>query len=548
MKTKTRLCSIALGSALAIGMLLAFLLAGAGAYNNDQWFILENGKWIIENGFPRTDPFHVWGVSIVIENWLWSVIMYAAWSVTDGAVGPAIVVWFTGGCMAFLAWKISKLVSPSPIAAAASALFSTCLVAGSLNMVMRPSVVSLTMTMLALLLVMLHAKTGRARWLVLVPVVMLVAFNFHMSMAWLVVLVPGVLMLVRVVMTARRKDASTLKLMGQYALTVTASIAVAFANPYGVNGVLFLFRSAGIADYRDQIFELMPLRPLLDSGNSYYNVTSIISYVFIAVLCLAMFISMLARSRSKTLVNGTLTKGPKSLQNEEAAGGRLAMDAWLAGAGLLAAGMIASMAIAIRLNVILLFAAPLLFPVTGLAISRWMEERRGKARKSKRDVKWRRMTVVVMALTAIVLPYTVTPLKIPVWRWGQYVDMLDTTQVFDELEKAGGDAGDKVWTEGIYGAYLVWNGYKVTYDMRPELIETALNGKPGHHYYDYVDAQSFGDKKALARTIADGLGAGCEWWVVDDGKPVGRTLAGDSRFQKVGAVDGYGVSVYRTVG
>ena len=442
--------------------------------------------------------------------------------------------------MAFLAWKISKLVSPSPIAAAASALFAICLMAGSQIMNMRPSIASLTMTMLALLLVMLHAKTGHARWLVLVPVVMLVAFNLHMSMAWLVVLVPGVLMLVRVVMTAvRSKDLSALRLMGQYALTTTASITVAFANPYGVNGVLFLFRSAGIADYRDQIFELMPLVPMFDSGNSYYNVTSTISYVCIVVLCLAMFASILARSRVRPW-----STARRTYRNRSTSENLLAMDAWLAGAGLLIAGMIASMGIAIRLNVILSFAAPLLFPVAGLAISRWMEAH--GQRKPKRGVIWRRMTVAVMALTAIVLPYTVT-LKIPVWRWGQYVDMLDTTQAFDELEKAGAQPGDKVWTDGIYGAYLVWNGYQVSHDMRPELIETSLNGEPGHHYYDYVDAQYFDDPKALRRIIDDGLDAGCAWWVVDDGKPVGKTLAGDDRFQKVGAVDDYGVSVYRTV-
>ena len=541
-KAKPSAKSIVLAAALAVGMLLAFLLAGAGAYNNDQWFILENGKQILEHGFPRTDPFHVWGGSIVIENWLWSVIMYLAWKATNGAVGPAVVVWLTGGCMAFLAWKTSKLVSPSPAAACASALLAICLVAGSLNMVMRPSVASLTLTMLSLLLVMLHAKTGHARYLALVPVVMLAAFNLHMSMAWLVILVPGVLMLVRVATTAvRSKNAlATLKLTGRYALTVAASISATLANPYGLDGVLFLLRGARIADYRSQIFELMPLVPLFDSGNAYYNSTSTVSYACMLVLGLAMFIAMLARSKTKTP-----DVGQTSLQGRRRSEDQLAMDAWLAGAGLLAAGMIASMYIAIRLNVILSFAVPLLFPVAGLAISRWMEAH--EQRKPKRGVIWSRITAAVMALTAIVLPYTVTPLKIPVWQWEQYVDLLDTTQAFDELEKAGAQPGDKVWTDGIYGAYLVWNGYQVSHDMRPELIETDLNGKPGHHYYDYVDAQYFDDPKALSRIIDDGLDAGCEWWVVDDGKPVGKTLAGDDRFQKVGAVDDYGVSVYRTV-
>lgn len=538
---KPNRASVVLAVSLAVGMLLAAMLTGAGAYDNDQWFILENGKWIIENGFPRTDPFHVWGGSIVIENWLWSVLMCSAWGATDGAVGPAIVVWLTGGCMAFLAWKISKLVSPSPIAAAASALFAICLMAGSQNMNMRPSIASLTMTMLALLLVMLHAKTGHTRWLVLVPVVMLVSFNLHMSMAWLVVLVPGVLMLVRVVTTTacNKNLTATMKLVRQYALITIASIAATFVNPYGANGVLFLFRSAGIAGYRDGIFELKPLVPLSDDGNSYYYVTAIFSYACIAVLCFAMLASVLARPRSKIAA-----AGKQGLQTDHALAvvrSRLEMDAWFAGVGLFTAGMVATMIVAIRLNVIMTFAAPLLFPTVSLTVSRRSEERRGRAAMRHR------IAAAVMTLTAIVLPSVVAPLKTPVWQWEQYVDMLDTTQAFDELEKAGAQPGDKVWTDGNYGSYLVWNGYQVSHDMRPELIETALNGEPGHHYYDYMDAQYFDDHRALSRIIDDGLDAGCDWWVVDDGKPVGKTLAGDNRFQKVGAVDDYGVSVYRTV-
>lgn len=537
--------SIVLAAALVVGMVLAFLLVGAGAYNNDQWFILENGRQILEHGFPRTDPFHVWGGSIVIENWLWSVIMFLAWTVTDGAVGPAVIVWLTGGCMAFLAWKTSKLLSPSPYDACASALFAICLVAGSLNMVMRPSVASLTLTMLSLLLVMLHAKTGHARWLALVPLVMLVAFNLHMSMSWFVVLVPGVLMLVRVVATAARtKDVvATMRLTGQYALTVAASIAVTVANPYGLDGVLFLLRSAHIADYKSQIFELMPLVPLFDSGNAYYNATSTISYACMMVLGLAMLVSLMARSKTKTP-----DAGQTGLQDRRGLEDQLAMDAWFAGAGLLAAGVIASMWIAIRLNVVMAFAAPLLLPVASSAVSRWMEARRLTARKPVRASIWRGIAVGVMTLAAIAAPCAVTPLKIPVWHWKQYVDRLDTTLAFEALEKAGGRPGDEVWTDGIYGAYLVWNGYKVTHDMRPELIETALNGEPGHHYYDYVDAQFFDDKAALKRVISDGVDAGCKWFLVDDHKPVGRKLSKDGRFHRVGRVADYGVSVYKYAG
>lgn len=52
----------------------------------------------------------------------------------------------------------------------------------------------------------------------------------------------------------------------------------------------------------------------------------------------------------------------------------------------------------------------------------------------------------------------------------------------------------------------------------------------------------------MKRTISDGLDAGCTWFIVDDHTPVGRKLSTDSRFQRVGRVADYGVSVYKYAG
>ena len=99
---------------------------------------------------------------------------------------------------------------------------------------------------------------------------------------------------------------------------------------------------------------------------------------------------------------------------------------------------------------------------------------------------------------------------------------------------------------------LVWKGYEVSFDVRPELIESSVNGRPGHHYYDYVDGQLDGDEKVVDRIMEAAAEAGCGWWVVDAGSPVDRRLsAGDSRhpYRRV-AVIGSGdhdVDVYKTI-
>ena len=526
---------VVLAAALALGLSLACLFAGAGAYNNDQWFILENGRWILENGFPREDPFHVWGGSIVVENWLWSVVMYIAWNVTGSPVIPAMIVWSFGGLIVFTAWRISKEFSDSVMSASLSALFAIIMIAGSLNMVMRPSVASLALTMSALLMVVKYAKTGSRRYLAIIPLIMLLAFNLHMSMSWLVILVPGVFMLSHAITEAilTKSSRRVSLVVVDYAVTVMASMIMTTLNPYGLDGSMFLLKSAGIADYRNQIFELMPLVPLFDSGNTYYSITAMISYLGIMVLCLLTLAGLFKPWRMVV-----------ADETGEATVSDMILETWIAGVGLLASGIIATSLIAIRLNVIFVFSAPLLFSVASIPMRRWLAKKTDSRRKCLEAI-----LVVTVTIAVAMTPWAVTPIKIPLYDWWYgYVSSLDTTLVEEELDKSGGKPGDKVWSDGIYGAYLVWKGYKVTHDMRPELIEPALNGKPGHHYYDYTDAQYFDDESALERTIRDGQAAGCKWWVVDDSKPVGKKLAGDSNYKKVGSVPDFDVSIYEYIG
>lgn len=318
-----------------------------------------------------------------------------------------------------------------------------------------------------------------------------------------------------------------------YAVTVMASVIMTTLNPYGLDGSMFLLKSAGIADYRNQIFELMPLVPLFDSGNTYYSITAMISYLGIMVLCLLTLAGLFKPWRMVV-----------ADETGEATVSDMILETWIAGVGLLASGIIATSLIAIRLNVIFVFSAPLLFSVASIPMRRWLAKKTDSRHKCLEAI-----LVVTVTIAVAMTPWAVTPIKIPLYDWWYgYVSSLDTTLVEEELDKSGGKPGDKVWSDGIYGAYLVWKGYKVTHDMRPELIEPALNGKPGHHYYDYTDAQYFDDESALERTIRDGQAAGCKWWVVDDSKPVGKKLAGDSNYKKVGSVPDFDVSIYEYIG
>ena len=535
---KNRALHIILTLSLAVGVLLAMLLPGGGTGQNDQWFILENGRWILEHGFPRTDPFHVWGGSIVIENWLWSVIMYLAWSVTGGAVGPSILVWSIVGSLAFLTWKVSKTVAKSELAAALSALAVVVMLERLSIVVLRPTIATITLTMLAVLMLLKRIETGEARWLATVPAIMLLSFNLHMALAWLVILVPGVLMLADVVTKLVADGLKTaVRRSAEYAFTVATSIAVTFLNPYGADGVAFLGKTMGVASYKEAIIELRPLSLQTAGQPEWYVDVAHTSWAAISALAglLAVSIAIVASSRRRL--------DTVRLRQVIA---RLSIAAIL-----LVAAVAASTVVAIRMAVLLIYPTAFLVPLTADLATEWAGNHHALIPRLLGSC--RNAVAAIVVVSAIVAPVLSTPGTSSVLGWKSEVDSLYSTKAWLALEAAGAEPGDRVWSDGDYGSMLVWKGYEVSFDVRPELIESSVNGRPGHHYYDYVDGQLDGDEKAVDRIMGAAAEAGCGWWVVDAGSPVDRRLsAEDSRhhaYRRVAVIGSgdHAVDVYKTI-
>lgn len=60
--------------------------------NNDIWFILNSGRYVLQNGFPYTEPFTIHeGMSFVMQQWLSGVIFWIDYS-AFGEIGLYLVV------------------------------------------------------------------------------------------------------------------------------------------------------------------------------------------------------------------------------------------------------------------------------------------------------------------------------------------------------------------------------------------------------------------------------------------------------------------------
>lgn len=70
--------------AVLLGFVAVLSLLSNGYAVDDQWFMLANGRYIVEHGFPMDNPFNAWGGHVVLENWLWSVLCWLFWSAFGG--------------------------------------------------------------------------------------------------------------------------------------------------------------------------------------------------------------------------------------------------------------------------------------------------------------------------------------------------------------------------------------------------------------------------------------------------------------------------------
>lgn len=140
----------------------------------DIWFHLAAGRWILDHGIPRVDPFSYpsAGQPYVDLHWLFQVVVKAI----HGATGEGGLVVFAGMVVLAtyaLVYRLARRVAPAPLAATLTALGA---VLASERMSPRPEIVSFLLLALTAWLVRRHQEGSRRAWWIL-PLVFVVWVN-----------------------------------------------------------------------------------------------------------------------------------------------------------------------------------------------------------------------------------------------------------------------------------------------------------------------------------------------------------------------------------
>lgn len=287
------------------GLALLFTTMFINNLDNDIWYLLSEGRYIVENGIYNIDPLSMHeGLEVVVQNWLSASLF---WIVFDwfGEMGLFTLVLICTFFICLLLYKICMLISERNIILSLLLMLTTIVTQISHFIVSRPQVLSFV-TLLSLIYVLeLYIKTENRKYLIWIPIISFIQINMHASLWWMLFL----FMLPYVIDSF---NIPLLKTQGYKKKDLFIAIGIAalvgLINPYGYKAITFIFTSYGDQYMHSYINELLP-----------FNFGNLLSkHMFILMLGIGLIYTFfregLIRVRYICLFCGTLLLGFNSIK------------------------------------------------------------------------------------------------------------------------------------------------------------------------------------------------------------------------------------------
>lgn len=219
--------------------------------DNDAWFILNTGRYILKHGFFYIDPFTIHeGLHMIVQQWLTAVIYWSTFHYL-GNIGFFIFITLLTYLILFVHYKLVYLVSNKKLL---SVLFT--LLCGSLwigYMTSRPQMFTYLILLLELLLSEKYIKTNNKKYLYFLPVLSFLQINLHASVWFMQFLLIGTFIVNGLIPTKYRKE--DFKVLPIIIATIIMFI-VGFINPYFYKSVFYLYYSYGSTVINNNITEM----------------------------------------------------------------------------------------------------------------------------------------------------------------------------------------------------------------------------------------------------------------------------------------------------
>ena len=248
---------------------------------NDIWFLLNHGKYVLNNGFSSIEPFTIHqNFSFVMQQWLSSVIFYLSYSLL-GKYGLLLLTLLVTGYIIFISYKLCMLLSDNrySLSVLISTIVTTLLAASFITS--RPHIFTFAIIITEIYLLEKYIKEEDKRYLYPLPLLSLLEINLHASMFFMqfAFILPYLIDSFKYKIGPLKSSGYTKKPLF---ITVILMFLVGFINPYGINAITYIFSSYGNSYINEIVEEMLPVVITDSVGKvSFFLIFMIVSiYIF----------------------------------------------------------------------------------------------------------------------------------------------------------------------------------------------------------------------------------------------------------------------------
>lgn len=208
--------------------------------NNDTWFLINSGHYVMEHGIAYIEPFTIHqGLNFVMQQWL-SCLIFAFIYDVGGVILLAVFVSLIAGIIIYLLYRLCMLVSNQQFYLSIIITFITSSLLCLYYLVGRPQIFSFIIYLLWFYLLESYIKKKKWQYLIPLPLLSLLEVNLHGAVWWMLLCFTLPYLI----------DGFSFKIAGfkseKYPLkplfiVLLILIAAAFINPYGIKTLSYLF-------------------------------------------------------------------------------------------------------------------------------------------------------------------------------------------------------------------------------------------------------------------------------------------------------------------
>ena len=399
-------------------LILAIPLMFAGVcMDNDFWFVINHGRYILANGFTNIEPFTVHeGLAFSFEKWLTCIVFYKVYDWV-GAWGMYVFMLLVFCVLIWLYYKGCLLFSYNNenLSLILTAVCMVCF--GWSYMRTRPQIFSYIFLTAEVICLEKYARSGNTRKLWPLPLLSFLYMQFHSTMLpiFFIMMLPylcdfGFINVLGV------KGGSYRKL--PILLFMGLSMITTLANPYGVRSFVYLFNSLHDGGLLSNINEVKK-----SSFNDLFDCSGPVLVMQVMYIIKRLFRKEKFRLRFLFMLGGTFLMAMYAVRNIS------------------------------------------FFMLMGGLICAW------ELKELKFDFKImtpiKKIAGIVVIICAVIYANQSFDIMRSTYAW----------RALDEFAEVHPDTNVRMYTDFNCGSYAEWKGFRCYADPRAEVFLKSVNGK-----------------------------------------------------------------------